>query len=1016
VGLQRPSDPYMELIRKDALCLLNKIFDGFDNHPYFFIFNTRADPPVLPFAHQTELLFRLAFRKPIRILVGDEIGLGKTIEAIFAAKLLEKRDNAKRILLLVPRILVEQWKSELKRFGIHPKVIKRRNIALLSKQDFPEGWYIASIDLVKRNEHKPNIVSADWDVIIVDEAHRVGKTRAGQTSYTQRYELVKELVRDTKRNVIFLSATPHRGHAKDYISRLKLIDPYLIGEKELDNEVFYRLTRDSIVIRRTKMDVNEVYEHRRVFKKARFIARVINASSDEVKFNKLLFDFLRDKLLKYYEFRGEEPKALPLLLALVAKRASSSPYAAMLTLERMLKRRSLVIEGKASTLIDASRLDAQAKSFVEAYLSDGFEDYGEIDWQEEAIEPDEYLNKFVEECSSLLDDRDFEVMKKLFELSKSIMEKGDSRLKGVMNLIKEHASKGDKVVVFTEYKDTAKYLYKKISEEMPDVAESAALITSEGILIPDWRERRGPTIEDLKRHLRTGHIKLIVSTDVASEGLNLQVANIIINYEPTWSPLKVEQRLGRVWRLGQEKDVTSYTLFLAIRSDRDVLDVLYKKLLAWGRSLQESRVSIGEEIIIDMMTEEGYTTIPIDISKGTPKYSEYKAIITYIREGRLGLENYVQSIINALVSLKKSLERVGLARRNVAFKIERLLTEVLGDFRGEDVDKIFKELFKTVAKLRGIEFRVDGDRIFAETYKLDNVYDVYSSVKSILSTSDSLKGTIFLITSAQIDELKELHLFQVTTFFKDKQVYSETVGVGVKDDESVELIRGKELLNLVSKALMPEYLLSSVQEYTIFDESLQNYRLRASKEVLNKVVRNAVEEFKNYISALENRHLSSQHHDWLPRDLSVYDSKAKYIGTIIFSSSGEVSEGQAPPPNVVKEIEEVAMNFAIEYERKSGRIPEDVSEEEHFDILSRNPETGKIRFIEVKGKSGLNLEVELTEAEFKEAKKKGKQYWLYIVYGIRMGKPRLLAIQDPVNNMRWEEIGVKRYRFRPEQV
>lgn len=1010
--MQKPSEFSTGSINERALHLLSRIVEGFGYHPFFFILSTRADPPVLPFAHQVELLFRFAFRKPVRVLVGDEIGLGKTVEAILTVKLLEKRDNVRRILLLVPRILVEQWRSELKRFGIHARVIERSNISILAQQGFPEGWYIASIDLAKREEHKPRIVSVDWDVVIVDEAHRVGKTRTGRKSITQRYELVEELARVTKRNMILLSATPHRGHASDYISRLKLVDPYLVGERELDSDSFYRLTRDSIVIRRTKMDVNDVYERRQVFKKARFVARVIGATKEEAEFSELLFRFLRDKLLKYYEFVGEEPKALPLLLALVAKRASSSPYAAMKTLERMLRRRSLVVEGKAPSLADASKLDEEAESIVEAYLGAGFEDYSEVGEWEEAIEPDEPINKFVEDCGILIEEQDLEILERLFSLASTIQERNDSRLMGVFNLIHGHLSKGDKIVIFTEYKDTAKYIYKKLAEEMPGVIGATALITSEGVTIPGWRGYRRPSIEDLKRYLRLGRVKLVISTDVASEGLNLQAANIIINYEPTWSPIKVEQRLGRVWRLGQENEVISYTLFLATQSDRDVLDILYKKLLAWGRSLQESRVAIGEEVVIDMMTEEGITTIPIDVAKGTPRYSEYKALLTYIRGGRPGLEHYVQSIINALASLKRNLERVGLTRRNTRFRIEKLLSDVLGDFRGDSVYKTFKELFKAVAQLRNLDVRIDGNRIFAGTFRFDHVHDIYGNIISLLPGTRGIGKPVYLVSSAQIEEIKELHLFKVTVFLGGKPVYSETVGVGVKDG-SAELVRGRKLLDTVSKAVSPEYLVSNVQEYSIATELLKDYKVRASKTVLNKVAPTAPKELIDYLVNIEKLGFSDQHSDWHPRDLSIYHDRAEYIGTIIFSSTAEGSTGQPVPPIKVKEIEEAAMRFAIDYERHSGRIPEDVSMREHFDIFSRDPRSGEIRFIEVKGKSGLDLEIELTEAEFQVAKEKGGQYWLYIVYGIGLGKPRLLAVQDPVNNMKWREVSVRRYRFRP---
>lgn len=1013
----RPSESLIESTREQALRLLSEVIEGFSLHPFFFILNvnvnSRVDPPVLPFAHQVELLFKLAFRRPVRILIGDEIGLGKTVEAILTIMFLGMRDGVRRVLILVPRILVEQWRSELKRFGIHARVIERRNIPILAQQNFPEGWYIASIDLVKREEYRPRIVGVEWDVVVVDEAHRVGKVGSEGGSVTQRYKLMEELAKVSTRNLILLSATPHRGHAEDYILRLKLVDPFLIGERELDNDAFYRLTRNSIVVRRTKMDVNDVYERKQVFRGAKFIARVIAATREETEFNELLLRFLREKLLRYYEVVGLEPKALPLLLALIAKRASSSPYAALKTFERILSRRSLVVSGKALSISEAARLNSRAKSIIEAYLGLGFEDYSELE-DNGVVEPDEPLNEFVEEASSLLEDRDIEVVRRLFELAKTIVERGDSRLRGVMRLVREHLDKGDRIVIFTEYKDTAEYVYSKFKDEMPELHDKIAVVTSEKILIPGWREPRRPTIEDLKNHLRQGLVKLIISTDVASEGLNLQVANVIVNYEPSWSPVKIEQRLGRVWRLGQERDVISYTLFLAVRSDRDVLDVLYKKLLAWGRSLQETRVAIGEEVIIDMMAEDNPTIIPLDVKGGVPRYSEYKALITYIRNGRNGLEEYVQSIINALTVLRKSLERVGLTRRSVAFKIESLLANTLGDFRGDSVELLLRDLFIVTAKLSGLDVKIRNGRVFAGTFKLENIHDYHASILALLRThTGSVNRPIYILSSAQLEGMRELHLFKVIVYFKGKPVYSEVVGLAIKSNPmEADTIRGSKLLRALVDALSPDKIVSGIQEYHVPPDFIQNLRAKASMIILNNVVREAVSELRDYMTKLEELGLSSRHQDWEPRDLQVYSGSSEYIGAVIFTSSSEPS-GVAPPPFKVKEVEEIAMKVAMDYEKSMGRIPEDVSSREHYDIRSIDPRTGEVRYIEVKGKSGLNLEVELTETEFEFAREKGDRYWLYIVYGIGTSMPRLLAIQDPVNRVRWSEVSIKRYRLKP---
>jgi len=1009
----------MASIRAHALNLLKRTLGGFELHPYFYVLNLNmragVDPPVLPYAHQVELIFRLSFRSPLRILIGDEIGLGKTIEAILAVKLLERRDGVRRVLLLVPRILVEQWVSELKRFGIQARVIERRNFESLAMHGFPEGWYVASIDLIKRRDYAQLVTSVGWDVVIVDEAHRVGVLKP-RGPPTQRYELVEKLAAEPRRSLILLSATPHRGHSEDYISRLKLVDPYLEGsEKELDSDQFYRLTRNSIVVRRTKVDVNEVYEKREVFRNARFIARVIEASREESEFNRLLFEFLREKLLTYYGLVGEEPRALPLLLALIAKRASSSPYAAMKTLERILTKRASIV-GRGVSVDEEARLNSEAEGIVEAYLGLGFEDYGEAEG-EEATEPDDPINAFVEKCSGLLEERDITVIQRLFDLAKTIVERGDSRLRGVLRLLKEHVERGDRVVVFTEYRDTAKYVYNRLGEEIPEIAEKAALVTSEGVVVRGKRLELRRGIEELKRLLRKGEVDLVISTDVASEGLNLQAANIIINYEPTWSPVKVEQRLGRVWRLGQERDVTIYTLFLAVQSDKDVLDVLYKKLLAWGRSLQTQRVPIGEEVVIEMLCEEGSITIPVDVAKGAPKYSEYKAILTYIRGGRSELDKYVTSIVNALIALRKSLEQAGLARRDIALKVERVLNEVLGGFHGVEMEKVFRELFITVAKLTGLTVKVDDrGRVYAGGFIAGDVYELYSSAltlaRRLVQVGDTSTKPLYIVSSAQLGGLRELHLFKVVLLHDGKPVYSETVGIGVRDDK-IEVVRGRSLLETLSSALQPEYLQSVVHEYVMPIELQESLAARATNEVKDRVIRVAVREIIDYMDTIEKLGFSRQHQHWKPRGLDEFNDAFEYLGVIIFTTSPKADIKQAPPPFKVKEVEEAAMRIAMEYEWKSGRIPEDVSNREHYDILSRDPGSGEVRFIEVKGRSGLDIEVELTETEFNVAKEKGDRYWLYIVYGIGTGKPRLLAVRDPVNNLRWSEIHVRKYRLVP---
>ncbi|NPA70920.1 MAG: DEAD/DEAH box helicase, partial [Crenarchaeota archaeon] len=410
--------------------IVKTIIHGFRYHPYFLILRycESPDEPLHPYAHQVELLSRILSRRPIRVLIGDEIGLGKTVEAILVIKYLHELGEAKRTLILVPRTLVHQWVSELKRFGFIPDInvykLERNTTDKYLVQGFPHGIYIASIDFLKRENNANKILKVSWDIVVVDEAHRVGKIGNRET---QRYKLVSALVRKQGANVIFLSATPHRGKVEDYIERIKLVDIYLKGSaRELDTIDFYRTIVGSIVFRRTKIDVNEIYEKRKVFTDCKFKARVIKASDEEIKFHNELIAFLRRKLLEYYDKIGEEPRALPLLLTLIAKRASSSPRAALITLNRILMRRSesLISRKSGKDLSKViSELDKEAELIADSILGLSYEDVGLIADESEIVEkidPDDALEKFIEKCHIFLNDEDIKIIRSLYELASSI--------------------------------------------------------------------------------------------------------------------------------------------------------------------------------------------------------------------------------------------------------------------------------------------------------------------------------------------------------------------------------------------------------------------------------------------------------------------------------------------------------------------------------------------------------------------------------------------------------------------
>lgn len=1007
--------------------LIKNTLNGFRYHPYIFML--RLSPmgrdAVYPFTHQVELLFKLFSRKPLKILIGDEIGLGKTIEAIMLLKYMQEIGEVKKALVLVPRVLVAQWEGELRRFGIEPKRIERDTIDFLKSQGFPDGVYLSSIDLVKRERYKPIVLSIKWDMVVVDEAHRVGIVGGRKNA---RYIFLEELLsRNPTINIVLLSATPHRGKPDDYIQRLKLIDPNLYADVgELDTENFYKIINRALVFRRMKLDVNEIYEQAQVFKPCDFIAYVVEASEEERKFHDLLTEFLRNKLLEYYIRVGGEPKGLGLLLVLIAKRASSSPLAALKTFYRILMKRGAELGGKPEEVL--KEVEKKADEIIDMLFT-SFEDYGEIVDEEEksvAEDIDNIIEATAEYLAPLIEKHDVEKLEKLIRLANEVKER-DSRLNEVIKLVKDHLDKGDRVVIFTEFRDTAEYIYNNLLNSLPLLyRDRICLVTATRIeppkILHSTAEARY-TIEDVKNWLKRGDVEIIVSTDVASEGLNLQYANVVIHYEPTWSPIKIVQRIGRVWRVGQEKNVYSYNVLLAVESDLAVFQNLYGKLLSWLIAGVESKVVIGEKLKISFLkeitsaSEGGVDVLSMPIgSREERGYSEYRAVLKYIEKGSKGLEEYIRHILSMLNQLKQVSKRVESEKGDRRVHVENVISKGLGSLCRSEAEEVFMKLLESIARIEGCSIEQKSDKktyISCPQLGLDSIESLagaYRVVEVLTQNVNLDKPPVILSALSNDIDFRELHFIEVVVKVGGRPVYSEVVGI---TKTNAEPLRGIQLLNVISKAV--DNVIGVVNSLIFSDETVLTNAIAKAKYLVTRSYREyVVYPFNTYIHFVESNVLSHKHSGWEPT-LNSIEADARWIGSILFLSP-EVATKEPPPPIKIEEVEKKAMEFVIEFERRSGRVSEDVSMYEHYDIRSYDPRTGEVRYIEVKGRWGPTLVVELTQTEFEYAKKLGKDYWLYIVYDIGSGKPKLVMIRDPVANVIWktkvdlryELIGIKR--------
>ena len=917
--------------------------------------------PISVFLHQSDMLFRLIPRYPQRALIADEIGLGKTIEALLYARYLEDLGVVDKVLVVVPKILMDQWSTELQRGGV-PKqkifFIKREKIGILRERGYPEGYYLASIDLVKRPEYEAFIKDIDWDLIIVDEAHNLGIG-------TDREKFIKKLIAqnvDNLKPVLFLSATPHRGKTDDYLNRLSLLDPTLTSQrKNLDNSEFYQKTHNVLLYRRTKEVVNAL-EGERIFKPCNFYALAIEPTEAEREFSEKLERYLRLKVREFTKDYVHSPEAL--LAVIIRKRASSSPKAAINTFESILRG----IQSKEFEEVkDEERIFDQAFSW----------DYSEIDYEEEF---DRLIDRLAEKYSHVLGEDDIRIVRGLMELAYKIMS-DDTKLKSTARILKNYLEKGQKVVIFTEYRDTQEYLKSELPKLLGIGEDEFETINGKD------KER----IEVIKQKLseKDGKVKFLIATDVASEGLNLQVANVILNYEAPWSPIKLEQRMGRVWRIGQEREVDVFTTFMAVRADLDVLENLYGKLMRINEALSDVKPLIGERLTYAYRSKASYagefwTTERIEISEveinGKKKsISEADLVLASIRGN---LREFVSAFLKYAQQLNQEISRKRVYPVEKATEIKNSLVKI-GGIEDEEVDW---EIFEKALKALGNAVLKEDDRVYqsrdvvrllkdratGNTFKGNNIHSSYIIIPSKKQSVDFIACVKLWINGKKLLEFPAIYI-----------------------GESKRVIYGVSAINYLTK-LMEK---GGIPEFTEHIDILKTYSLEIEKFKIQSKVKDIFREilfkstdYEDYLIAkgLKTRKIWSKASKW----------ETEVLFQVIQMEGIDEKEGASQPSEEEKrKTEEKAMDYAMDYERKQGRNPKDVSAKESFDILSIDPKTGENRYIEVKGHKNLIFYAELTHNEFKVAQEKGENYWLYLILNLEK-QPVFLAFRNPLQTLR----------------
>ncbi len=525
-------------------------------------FRSAGHLSVSPRPYQFVPLIMALKLDPVRMLIADDVGVGKTIEAGMIARELLDRGAVRRIGVLCPPHLCEQWEEELReKFHIETAVIQSARMARLERQ-LPRAdinvfqhyrHLIASIDYVKGDNYRRMFIDNAPDLLIVDEAHASARPRGDRgASQHQRYELLRDLAKDQSRNILLVTATPHSGIEESFRSLLGLLNP------EFDVPEEQRLDRRKLaqcVIQRRRGDLERWMGATTAFPVRRSEERQYTMSAPYLKLYEQVLDFCRESVQADGQGRRQQRVRYWAAIAIL-RCVLSSPAAAEAVLSNQARR-----DGGEVVSED---IDSAGDSLFSSQVLDVTGDE----------QPPDFAPASPVEDSAAADEPQRRKLQALLRDARALGgTKDDRKLSEATQLVADMVRDGFRPIVYCRFIPTANYvaehLHKHLEREFSGIAVQA--VTGE---VGD--EQRREIVGELGQHER----RVLVATDCLSEGINLQQHfDAVVHYDLPWNPNRLEQREGRVDRFGQAKpEVRTVLLYGADNQvDLTVLEVLIRK-------------------------------------------------------------------------------------------------------------------------------------------------------------------------------------------------------------------------------------------------------------------------------------------------------------------------------------------------------------------------------------------------------------------------------------------------------
>ena len=541
--------------------------------------NTKAlgNSEVIPLPHQIEAVYSRMLQTPlVRFLLADDPGAGKTIMAGMIIKELLARLSIERVLILVPPLVLKQWQEELhQKFGLDFHIINRGIVNEYGgKNPFVENNFcLASMHWSIQDDVRALIQEADFDFVIVDEAHKMAAYTHGTTKEkvvrTKLYQLGEAILCKAP-HCLLLTATPHKGDTENFRHLMRLIDEDVFSSNSINKNL--REKANPFVIRRLKENLIH-FDGTPIFPKRTTKTIQFQLTEAELK----LYDAVTEYVRHYFNRainNGNNSTAFAMML--LQRRLSSSLAAIDLSLKRRHERLEQLY----------NQTEAERKRFLRRAKSINAENY--LD------ESNDVQEKVESELEISIDEIDLVELQKELTVLKDLIQKTENvRLYTVERkyqeleetLFDEQAgllNKGEKIIIFTESVDTLRFLEERLLQHVPSIAKIKGSLSME--------QRRQQV-----NHFRN-KCQIMLATDAGGESINLQFCNQIINYDIPWNPNKLEQRMGRIHRIGQKNEVFVFNLVAKNTREGSVMVRLLEKM-------GQMRTDLGSDLVYDFVGE-----------------------------------------------------------------------------------------------------------------------------------------------------------------------------------------------------------------------------------------------------------------------------------------------------------------------------------------------------------------------------------------------------------------------------